>query len=123
MEAVARGRMSNCRLGFWFLVFLLPAACCLLPTVTCAEEIIFLQDGRIIRAEKTEIIGDRVRIERSSETIDLPRSEVLSIHPISPPQVSPSSPAPPDVYRDMTPQMVDKIRREMQDQTGPSGKR
>ena len=99
---------------------LLLSAFCLLPTASFAEEIIFLQDGRTIRADKVEIIGDRVRIERPSETIELPRSDVLSIHPISPPQVSPNSPAPSEVYRDMTPQMVDKIRREIQDQPEPS---
>jgi len=37
--------------------------------------------------------------------------------------VSPNSPAPSEVYRDMTPQMVDKIRREIQDQSEPSGRR
>jgi hypothetical protein len=115
-------------LRFWFLLLpsaccLLPAAFCLLPTVGSAEEIIFLQDGRTIRADKVEIVGDRVRIERPSETIELPRSEVLSIHPISPPQASPGSPAPSDVYRDLTPQSVDKIRREIQDQAGPSQRR
>lgn len=88
-----------------------------------AEEIIFLEDGRTIQAEKVEIVGDRIRIKRSSETIELPRSDVLSIHHISPPQVSPNSPAPSEVYRDMTPQMVDKIRREIQDRPEPSGRR
>ena len=120
-----QGRTRGCRLGFSFLVLLLLllSAFCLLPTVSPAEEIIFLHDGRTIRAEKVEIIGDRVRIERPSETIELPRSDVLSIHPISPPQVSPNSPAPSEVYRDMTPQMVDKIRREIQGQSEPSGRR
>jgi hypothetical protein len=115
-------------LRFWFLLLpsascLLPPALYLLPTVGSAEEIIFLQDGRTIRADKVEIVGDRVRIEGPSETIELPRSEVLSIHSISPPQASPNSPAPSDVYRDMTPQMVDKIRREMQDRPEPSQRR
>jgi len=33
-----------------------------LAATASAEEIIFLQDGRTIRADKTEIIGDRIRI-------------------------------------------------------------
>jgi len=107
-------------LGVRLLLF---SASCLLPTAGFAEEIIFLQDGRTIRAEKVEIVGDRVRIQKPSETIELPRSEVLSIHPTSSPQVSPNSPAPSEVYRDMTPQMVDKIRREMQDRPEPSQRR
>jgi hypothetical protein len=85
-----------------------------LATTASAEKIIvFLQDGRTIQAEKTEIVGDRIRIERPSETIEIPRSDVLSIHPATPPQASPSTPPPTDVYRDITPQMTDKVRREI----------
>jgi len=102
---------------------LLLSAFCLLPAVSPAEEIVFLQDGRAIHGEKVEIVGDRIRIERPSETIELPRSDVLSIHHISPPQVSPNVPAPAEVYRDMTQQMVDKVRREIQDRPEPSRRR
>ena len=87
-----------------------------------AEEIIFLQDGRTIQAEKTEIIGDRIRIERPAGMIEIPRSDVLSIHPVDPPKASPSIPLPADVYRDMTPQMTDKVRREIPEPGAPRGK-
>ena len=104
------------------LFLLLPSAWCLLPTITSAEEIIFLQDGRTIRAEKTEIIGDRIRIEKPAETIEISRSDVLSIHPVTPPTASPNVPPPADVYRDMTQQMTDKVRREIPEPGAPRGK-
>jgi hypothetical protein len=100
------------------LFLLLLAAACLLPAVSSAEEIVFLEDGRTIQADKTEIIGDRVRIEKPAETIDIPRSAVRSIHRVTPPTASPNVPPPAEVYRDLTPQMTDKIRREIQE--GPS---
>lgn len=84
------------------------------------DEIIFLQDGRTIRAERTEIIGDRVRIEKPSETIELPRGSVLSIHRLSPPTASPAVPPPAEVYRDLSQQMTDKVRREIQERPGNS---
>jgi len=89
-------------------------------TPAVAEEIIFLLDGRTIQAEKTEIIGDRVRIEKPSETIELPRASVLSIHRLSPPTASPAIPPPAEVYQDMTQQMTDKVRREIQERPGAS---
>lgn len=85
-------------------------------------EIIFLQDGRTIQADKTEIIGDRIRIEKPAETIEVPRADVLSIHPVTPPTASPSAPPPADVYRDMTQQMTDKVRREIPEPGAPRGK-
>jgi hypothetical protein len=100
------------------LVLLLLTASCLLPNRVLAEEIIFLQDGRTIQAEKTEIIGDRIRIEKPAETIELPRSAVLSIHPVSPPTAPPSVPPPAEAYRDLTQQMGDKVRRENQERPG-----
>ncbi len=89
-------------------------------SVAHSAGIIFLQDGRTIRAEKTEIIGDRVRVEKPAETIEIPRSDVLSIHPVTQPTASPSVPPPAEVYRDMTQQMTDKVRREIQDRPGTS---
>lgn len=80
-----------------------------------AAETIFLQDGRTIQADKVEIIGDTLRIERPAETIYIPRSEVLTIHPSAPPQVSPG---PADVYPDTTRQMNDKVRREIESRPG-----
>jgi hypothetical protein len=91
-------------------------------TAASAEEIIFLQDGRTIRADKTEIIGDRVRIQKPAETIEIPRADVLSIHPVTPPTTSPTSPPPAEVYRDVTPQMTDKVRREIPEPGAPRGK-
>jgi hypothetical protein len=91
-------------------------------TAASAEEIIFLQDGRTIRAGKTEIIGDRIRIEKPAETIEIPRSDVLSIHPVTPPRTSPGMPPPADVYRDVTPQMTDKVRGEIPAPGAPRGK-
>lgn len=88
--------------------------------VVQAGEVVFLQDGRTIRAEKTEIIGDRIRIEKPAETIELPRSAVLSIYPVSPPSASPGTPPPAEVYRDLTQQMTDKVHREIQERPGAS---
>jgi hypothetical protein len=95
----------------------------LLASPAFPSEIVFLQDGRTIQAEKVEVLGDRVRIEKPAETIELPRSEVLSIHPYSPPSGSPGSPSPADTYRDMTQQMNDKVRREIEGKPGGAGKR
>ena len=84
-----------------------------------AAETVFLQDGRTIQADKVEIVGDRVRIEKPAETIELPRSEVLSIHRPAPPRASPSG----EVYRGMTQQMNDKVRREIEGRPGGGGTR
>ena len=84
-----------------------------------AAETIFLQDGRTIQADKVEIIGDRVRIEKPAETIEIPRSDVLSIHPSTTPNASP----PGAVYKGMTEQMNDKVRREIEGRPGGSGAR
>lgn len=101
-------------------LFLLGVLAGLPPGTATAGEIVFLQDGRTIQAEKTEIIGDRVRIEKPAETIELPRSTVLSIHRLSPPSASPAVTPPADVYRDVTQQMVDRVRREIQERPGNS---
>jgi hypothetical protein len=92
-----------------------------------AAEIVILDDGRTIQAEKTEIIGDRLRIEKPAGIIEVPRSSVLSIHPAAPPVASPApgapaavsgtSPAPSapaEVYGNMTQQMNDQVRQEIQ---------
>jgi hypothetical protein len=99
----------------WLICVLLAIVVWLFATEARGDEIIFLQDGRTIQAEKTEIIGDRVRIEKPSETIELPRASVLSIHRLSPPTASPAIPPPAEVYQDMTQQMTDKVRREIQE--------
>ena len=79
-----------------------------------ATEFVFLQDGRVIQADKVEIQGDRVRITKPAETIDVPRSAVSSIHSSSPPNPSVGPSAPAEVYRDMTQQMNDKVHREIE---------
>ena len=112
----ARGRLPG-------MLLLLLAASCLLPAMSSAAEIVFLEDGRTIQADKTEIIGDRVRIEKPAETIELPRSAVLSIHRITPPTASPNVSPPAEVYRDLTPQMTDKVRGEIKQGSDRSGGR
>jgi hypothetical protein len=90
-----------------------------LPSVQAAE-IVILDDGRTIQAEKTEIIGDRLRIEKPAGIIEVPRSSVLSIHEATPPGVSKAPSAPATVYGDMTQQMNDKVRQEIQQSQTPS---
>lgn len=87
--------------GFW-----------LFATQARAEEIIFLQDGRTITADKTEVIGDRLRITRPTEILDVPREHVLTIHEVSPPTASPNATPPADVYRDISGQMNEKARQD-----------
>ena len=95
-------------------LLLLTLASWVLPTASAAAVIIFLQNGRTIQAERTEVIGDRIRIEKPTKTIEVPRSAVLSIHPVSPLTASPSVPPPAEVYRGLTQQMTDKVRQEIQ---------
>lgn len=87
---------------------------------TLAAETIFLQDGRTIQADKVEVVGDTLRIEKPAETISIPRSEVLTVHPSAPPGVSPG---PADVYPDTIRQMTDKVRREIETRPGGVGVR
>ncbi len=79
-----------------------------------AAEIVFLNDGRTIQAEKTEVIGDQLRIEKSTEIIEVPRSSVLSVHPAAPPGATQAPSAPAAVYGDMTQRMNDQVRQEIQ---------
>lgn len=110
-----RAHCERRRNRLMLLALLLVVCVCRLPARATAAETIFLQDGRTIQANKVEIVGDTVRIERPAETIELPRSEVLSIHPSAAPRFSPD---PADVYRDMTRQMNDKVRREIESRPG-----
>jgi len=102
----------GCGLRWPLGLLLLTPVSWVLPTASAAAVILFLQNGRTIQAEGMEILGDRIRIEKPTKTIELPRSAVLSIHPASPP--SPAGPPPADVYRGLTQQMTDKVRREIQ---------
>ena len=102
----------------WALVLMLLVPGLFLETRVDAAEIIFLQDGRTIQAEKTEIIGDRIRIEKQAGMIELPKSDVLSIHPVAPPTASSSTTPPAEVYPNLTQQMTEKVRREIQSRPG-----
>jgi hypothetical protein len=84
------------------------------------QEMIFLRDGRTIRAEKTERLGDRIRVETPTGRIELPASRVLSIHPMDSRSGSPSSPPPAEVYRGLTQQLTDRVRGQIQEQSSPS---
>jgi len=92
-------RESRAERGRGFLLpvglLVLVAASGLLVATASADEIIFLQDGRTIRADKTETIGDRIRIQKPAETIEIPRSDVLSIHPVTPRPARPPAPHRP----------------------------
>jgi hypothetical protein len=90
-------------------------------TASTEEVIMFLQDGRTNQAEKTEIVGNKIRIETPTGIFQIPRSDVLSIYPVILPRVSPSTPPPADVYRDLTPQMTNKVRREIRRRGLPGG--
>jgi hypothetical protein len=108
------GRRATCLIFFLGLIALCPGE---RVDRAAAAETIFLQDGRTIQADKVEIIGDTLRIEKPAETIYIPRSEVLAVHP-APPQVSRG---PADVYQDTTRQMNDKVRREIESRPGGVG--
>jgi hypothetical protein len=103
--------------------FLLLISCVgiLLAARIAAAEMVILQDGRAIQADKVEVIGDRVRIEKPAETIEVPRGEVLSIHPTAPPSGTPGQASPAETYRDLTQQMTDKVRREIETRPGAPG--
>ncbi len=81
-----------------------------------AEQIIFLQDGHTVQADKVEVIGDRVRITRpSGKIVDLPKSDVFSIHDVTPPTAAPSAP-PAAAPSDLTQQMTNEVRQQIQRQ-------
>jgi hypothetical protein len=99
-----------------FSLFCLLAAGILWPLAVKApaEETIFLQDGRTITADKTEVIGDHVRITKPTEIIDIPRSAILTTHEVSPPTAPGSATPPGEVYHDITQQMNEKARQDTQ---------
>ena len=96
-----------------------PAEVRLAVSVGNGEQTIFLQNGRTIQAQGSTVIGNQIRVETPTGTADLPSSEVLSIHGVNPPSAS-SAPAPGDVYRDLTPQMTDRVREQNQAQSNSS---
>jgi hypothetical protein len=84
----------------------------LTPGRASAQDVVFLQDGRTLRVDKVEVQGDRVRVERAGtgEVLDLPKSEVLSVHEAAPPLTGPGSPAA--AYPNFVQQMTDAVRSQ-----------
>jgi hypothetical protein len=123
MDALTNHRRSRVfRAGMrWTGLVVLGGTVGLLAAALASAETVFLQDGRTIQADKVEIIGDRVHIEKPAGTIEIPRSEVLSVHPTAPPSGTPGSPSPADTYRDIGQQMNDRLRREIESRPGASG--
>jgi hypothetical protein len=79
-----------------------------------AADTVFLQDGRAVQADRVEILPDRVRIERpSGEILELPRSDVLSVHEGPPPGTAMATTPPAGVYPNLSGQMLDQLRGEM----------
>jgi hypothetical protein len=100
--------------GFGLFCLLTVAILWPLAVKARAEEIIFLQDGRTITADKTEVIGDRIRVTKPTEIFDIPRSDVLTTHDVSPPTAPGTGTPPAEVYHDMTQQMNEKVRQDTQ---------
>jgi hypothetical protein len=96
------------------------------PSVASAGEYIFLNNGRVLQANNTRIVGNTLRFETpTGATVSVPRERVLSIHPRTPPAGLVSSPAqttPAQVYGNMTQQMNDQIRQQIQ-RGGSAGQR
>ncbi len=90
-----------------------------------AEQYIFLNDGRVLQAKRSEIVGDRLRFETPTGAIvEIPRSEVTTIHepplPGGAPPPSAQATPPASVYGNMTQQMNDAVRKQIQQ--GPPGR-
>ena len=95
--------------------------------VARAEQYIFLNDGRVIQAERSEIVGDRLRFETpTGAVVEIPRRDVTSIHdrplPGNAPPPSPQSTPPASVYGNMAQEMNDLVRKEIQQGRTPPGK-
>ncbi len=87
--------------------------------VARAEQYIFLNDGRVIQAERSEIVGDQLRFETpTGAVVEIPRRDVTSIHdrplPGGAPPPSAQSTPPASVYGNMTQQMNEQVRKEIQ---------
>lgn len=93
------------------------------PTSVGATEIVFLEGGRTIQADRVQFFGDRVHIERGTKTIQVDRSAVLSIHRLSRPVAFPNEVPPAEVYRNLAEQMTEKVRRDIQERLGASRQR
>jgi hypothetical protein len=90
------------------------------PPVASAGETIFLNNGRVLQADNTRIVGNRLRFETpTGATVSIPRERVLSIHSRTSPAelASPAETPPAQVYGNMTQQMNDQVRQEIQQGT------
>ncbi len=90
-----------------------------LPSVAWAEQYIFLNDGRVIQVQRSEIVGDRLRLETpTGSVVDIPRADVMSIHdrplPGGAPPPAPQSAPPASVYGNMTQQMNEEVRQQIE---------
>ncbi len=95
----------------WSIVLI---AFLLAAPIGAAAETIFLEDGKTIQADKVEDLGDRYRVERPGATFDIPKEKVMTIHPTTPPSGTPVPTPPADVYKGITQEMNEKVRREIQ---------
>ncbi len=107
------------------------AACALLllPAAAGAEDLVVLQDGRLLRVERAETLPDRVRVETGAagilelprdvpvtvvgpRTVELPRAEVRAVFsvPDLPAEVRPHA----ERYGDIIRQLTDRVRRDLQ---------
>ena len=78
-----------------------------------AGDVIFLKDGRTLTVERWEDLGDRIRIEDAGPPREIPRDEVLAIHPDPGRRLAPARTDPADVYRDIGKQMNERLTREL----------
>jgi hypothetical protein len=96
------------------MVFGLMTALALGPafSVPAGADTVFLEDGRTIQVDSVEIVGDRVRLKRVGEVIEVPRSQVTSIH--TPPRPAAPQAPPAAVYPGFVEQMTDRVRGEVE---------
>ncbi len=90
------------------------------PSVASAGEYIFLNNGRVLQANNTRVVGNTLRFETpTGATASIPRERVLSIHSRTSPAelASPAQTPPAQVYGNMTQQMNDEVRQEIQQGT------
>ncbi len=112
MDAAATGRLRRAARALLVLL------CCWPVPSAVATEIIFLHSGETVQAEGTQIIGDRVRVTLpAGNTVEIPGSDILSVHPYPSQQPSTGSSNPAETYQGITQQMTDKVRRELMEQS------
>lgn len=85
-------------------------------SVPARADTVFLEDGRIIEVDAVEVLGDRVRLKRVGEIIEIPKSLVTSIHT---PRPAPPAVPPAAVYPGFVQQMTDRVRGEVESGMSP----